>query len=323
MKAAAFLFVALAVGLRAANPFAFEVEGRMDTFVPSWDNGAPNSRTFRFATDGRDLLIHTTAGTKDQGTLYAEFGTAGTNGFQFNQMIPRTNADGSFRGTLVNDSTMRIQPHPRPEMGVGQQLWLIYGAHGELRKRTNSFVHLTTQVSFRERPFDSDLYGILRNHLRLRADWALDGQPPHLVTRFVDYRDGQLMSERYPDSLIPDEYTTGKTNLRLEILSWTNVAGLHLPVNAQVTTYEKDTNQLGKLVVHALHRVTVTNVIAGTSRRTFVPQLGRATSVTDYRFMRGPRQPASYLSTNRVLYHTAEEAGAAIERDRERKSRAP
>jgi hypothetical protein len=318
MKVAAFLFMTLAVGLRAANPLAFEVEGRMDTFVPSWDDGAPNSRTFRFATDGRDLIIHTSAGTKDQGTLYAEFGTDGTNGFQFNQMIPRTNADGSFRGTLVNDSTMRIQPHSRPEMGVGQQLWLIYGARDEFRKRTNGFVHLTTQVSFQERPFDSDLYSILRNHLLLRADWELDARPPHLLTRFVDYRDGQLMSERYPDSLIPDEYTTGKTNLRLNILTWTNVASLHIPLIAEVTTYMRDTNQLGKLVVHALHRVTVTNVIAGTSRRTFVPKLGRATSVVDYRFMGGPRQPASYLSTNRVLYHTAEEARAAVEQDRKR-----
>jgi len=203
-----------------------------------------------------------------------------------------------------------------------QPQWLVYGAAGELKEHLEPFLPPLGSILLREIPFDSELMSKLYDNLLLRADWSLDDQPPHLLSRFVEYRDGKWASRRYSASLIPDEFRSGKTNSQLDILSWTNLGGLHIPVDAQLTTYLANTNQPGgPLQVHLVHHLIATNVVAGTARRSFVPKLARATRVVDYRFATQPDQPAVYIATNGMILSTTDDAWMEVQRQKDAAAR--
>ncbi len=304
----------------AAEGQPFEVSGRMETISAFHDGiaGTTNSRTFTVAMNGWNGFIRCSAGTADQGVDYHEFGTDGTNGFHLGKTLLRA-IPSSPRG-LVNDATMHIEPSslPPPSSGAITKIWLVYTAQREFNGRLDTFVRPLGYIWLRETPVDQELRTVLNDHLLLRADWTLDSQEPHLPKMYVDYRDGKLASDRYSQSLIPAEFMTGRTNSRLDVLSWTNVAGLHIPTHARLMTYIANMNNPGgPLQVHLTHHLIATNIAAGTTRREFVPKLSKATSVVDYRFGEDPRRPATYLATNGVIFHTAEEAWAEVRRQGE------
>lgn len=307
----------LAVSGAAAERHAFEVSGRMETTSSSRGGGVgfTNSRTFTMAMGGRNVFIRCSAGTADQGVDYNEFVSDGTNGFHLGKTLLRANP--SSTNGLVNDATMDVKPSPQPAAGSGaiKTVWLVYAPQRELKGRTDAFLKPQSSIWLRETLFDQELWRMLNDHLLLRADWTLDEQEPHLLKTFVDYRDGKLATDRYSQSMIPAEFMTGKTNSRLDVLSWTNVAGLHIPTEARLTTYIANTNKPGGLLqVHLTHHLVATNIVGGTMRREFVPKLSKATQILDYRFTEGPRRPAAYLATNGVIFHTADEAWAEVRR---------
>src|SRR5262249_447938 len=107
---------------------------------------------------------------------------------------------------------------------------LVYAGQLDLKNHTNSFLRPQGTSGLYVSPFDPNLQMILDAHLLLRADWVFDDRTPRLLKTFVDYRDGKLPTDQYSKSLIPAEFVTGRTNSRMDVLAWTNVAGLHIPV---------------------------------------------------------------------------------------------
>jgi hypothetical protein len=315
----------LATTAHGAERKGFEVSGWITTTqlsVPGAGAAPTNSRIFVLESDGSKLFIRYNAGTADRGVDYTEFGTDGTNGFHFAKTRLRANPSSS-RG-LQNDATMRIEPSPLPQlMAVTiQHLWLLYAAQLESANPTNSFQKPQGPVFLRAQPFDQELQNMLLEHLLLRADWELDDQAPYLLKSYVEYRDGKLASDRFSQSLIPAEFMTGRTNARMDVLSWTNVAGLHIPIHARLTTFITDTGKPGQpLRANVIHQFVATNIVAGSTGRSFIPKLSTATQISDYRFAKGPRQPASYLATNGIIWATEEEAWAEVERQNEASAR--
>jgi len=307
----------LSASLEAAESEAFEVSGRMETIgFRAAGMAVTNSRTFLMATDGQNLFIRCSAGTADQGIEYTEFGTDGTSGFYMTKFVHAT--DPSARRGSINDSTMAIEPLPVPPQGSGsiQQIWLVYGAHRELSRRTDPFIRPFGYVQLRETPFDQELWGFLSENLLLRAEWTFHVEPPHLLTTFVDYRDGKIA--RYRRAVLPDELMTGKTNSRLDVVSWTNSDGLSIPMEARATIYTGNTNRPGGLLeVQISHRLVATSVVARTIRRGFLPKAAQATRVLDWRFAQGAHQPAEYIATNGVIFGSYDEAWEEVHRQRE------
>src|SRR5262245_2556187 len=127
--------------IEAANLGSFEVSGRADTAHSSRDvvPSGTNSRTFFFATDGRAIFIHSSAGTEDQGMEFSEFGTDGTDAFYFTKFLNPTGSASPRRA--VNDSMMSIHPSPRPPRSsiTIQPQWLVYGAARELKEHQETF----------------------------------------------------------------------------------------------------------------------------------------------------------------------------------------
>lgn len=298
----------------AESASGFEVSGSIETISLS----RTNRRTFMVQTDGKDVFIYCTAGTLDQGVRSIEFGTAGTNGFYIGKTLLRAEPGGS--SGVQNDATLHIEPSRVPPKSAGAILnvWLVYAAYQQWRGRRTDYLPPRWFISPREVDRDENRWRMLNDHLLLRAEWEFDTGQPGLLRRFVDYRDGKWNTGRYSPALIPQSMRTGDTNLLMEVLSWTNVAGANVPAEALITSYVADTNQPnGSLWVRSTHRLRATHVAAAPPRRTFVPELTKATSVVDYRFSQGPGRPASYLSTNGVIHHTFEDAWEAAERQSE------
>jgi hypothetical protein len=311
----------LSASLGATESEAFEISGRIESiWLPAAGNGRTNSRTFLMAMDGQKLFIRCSAGTADRGIEYTEFGSDGTSGFHMTKFLQATNP--SARRGSDNDSTMSIEPSPVPPQGSGsiEQVWLVYSAHRELSRRTDPFIRPFAYVSLRETPFDQELWGFLSDNLLLRAEWTFHVQTPHLLATFVDYRDGRI--GRHRNAVLPDELMTGKTNSRMDVLTWTNLAGLSIPVESLATIYTGNTNRPGgPLEVQFSHRLLATSIVARTTRREFLPKAAQATRVVDWRFAQGQHQPAVYISTNGVIFGTWDEAWAEVQRQEDEASR--
>jgi hypothetical protein len=265
-----------------------------------------NRLGFTSATDNTNYLIHCGFGTLDEGKGHnTEFGTEGTNGFEF---------DRFFGLKTSNDSNLRIIPGRKVPRGRTMSVWLSYAAHADLPRSGKGFVAPGT-IWFTNYFLESETRDLLRESLLLRSEWSFESAPPHVLSTFTSYRDGKLTTDRYSPSRIPVEYRSGGTNSVLHILSWTNIAGLRLAREARITTYIHD-EQTGVLRPWQVHGLTATNVVTGISRQSFIPKLGNRTQILDYRFMDGPRRPANYFATNGVILNTWEEIDAERERQR-------
>jgi hypothetical protein len=273
-----------------------------------------NSRNFIVATDGRDVSIRFNPGAHDKGIDYHEFGTHGTDSYQFVKFQTRTNSSGKHKPG--NDATMGIYTSLEPQTSVPtiRRVWRAYVTQRALRESKEKFIRPNEPVWLNGNPRDTKLTQILGENMQLRAEWAFDGQPPFLLQRLIDYQDATFDSKQYSNALIPDEFVTGQTNSRMDVVAWTNIAGLHLPTDIRVLTYLADTNLSGPLHLLSTHRIVATNVLARTSRTSFIPALTSATRILDYRFAKGPDQPPDYTSTNGVILPTFEDAWTEVHR---------
>lgn len=294
----------------------YEVRGSLESVYILPDGSAPqtNNRNFILATDGQDVSIRCGSGTRDQGIDYHEFGTDGTVGYQFVKFQTRTNTSGSRKAS--NDATMAIYPSSEPQTSVPtiRHIWRIYATQRGLRENKKSFIRPDEPVWLNGTRMDGDLLQILGESMQLRADWAFDDRPPYLLQSLIDYHDAAFDSKKYSTALIPDEFMTGYTNSRMDVVAWTNIAGLHLPTDTRVLTYRADTSNHGRLYLRSTHRILATNILARTSRTNFIPALTAATRIVDYRFAKGRKQAADYTSTNGIIQATFEEAWEEVYR---------
>jgi hypothetical protein len=288
----------------------FEVGGTIETVTTR-----TNRHTFLINADGADVLIHCSAGIFDKGIKSIEFGSDGTNGFLLHRADYRVEP-GKTNG-LVNDATMHIEACPIPprQAGITRQVWLTFATSHQLGTGSGGYIRPRSYILMEDVKRDFERWQLLNEHLLSRAEWSFNPSPPHVLQRFVEFRDSKWDTDRYSPDLIPASLRDGRTNLLFEVLAWTNVAGLHLPADAQITAYQAVSDKPDEpLHVRMTHRIHITHIARALPRRSFIPEPTLATDVIDYRFAESPRKPASYLTKDGVIYHTAEDAWAAADR---------
>jgi hypothetical protein len=298
----------------AGAPAGFEVSGRIEMvpFINGLASGT-NSRTFSVAVTENKSFIHASAGTRDRGIEYSEFGDDGTNGFYFTKYAPPPDSDTNSARRSINDASLSISTRRVPPVMAAPLLpvWIAFCSRTEFLERDDHFVPVLTFPIVLASPPIVEVGTLM--HLRLRSEWLFNDRQPHLIRSFTDYRDAKWDSRRFSPSLIPDEYSTGKTNSVMQIVTWTNVSGLHIPLQGWLTRYLPDTNSPvpGAICVHFFCRVTATDVSATTARRSFVPEFTTATRVNDGRFTEGTDQSAEYFPRNGLLPMTEEDVWQA------------
>lgn len=303
---------------------SYEVRGRMESTFQRPDDPAPqtNSRNFMLVTDGSNVFIRCNMGVGDKGFEYTEFGTDGTNGFSFDKSRDRPKTS-TGRGS-INNATMSIEASPEPVQAFPpiRHIWRSYVTQRGLRTKNERFVRPDEPGHGNGIPVERELLRILMRHMELRAEWVIDDQPPHLLQKLVDFQDASFNTRRYSSSLIPDEFMTGFTNSRLDVLSWTNIAGLHLPIETRVVTYYAKTNNPGS-PLHPLstYRLLTTNILTKTIRTNFVPPLASATRIVDHRFEEEHDQVLMYIATNGIILSTFEEGWKEVQRQDEKERR--
>jgi hypothetical protein len=217
----------------------------------------------------------------------------------------------------VNDSTLHVEPSPLPPKSSGAlaHVWLVYAAHQRWGTLRTDYLPPRHYVAPNEVGGDSDRWRMVNDHLLLRAEWDVESERPGMLKRFVEFRDGKWDTDRYSPGLIPASLRTGGTNLVMQVHSWTNTEMGRLPVETVIASYRSDPNDLnGGLHLNATTRLKATHFDVLRTRRSFIPELTKATSVIDYRFSQGRGRPATYLSTNGVIHHTFEDAWAEAAR---------
>jgi RNA polymerase sigma factor (sigma-70 family) len=272
---------------------AFEASGFVQQMY--FVNGTPagtNTRSFHIAVRGSACLLHMNPATADSRIAYTEFGSDGTNGYDFSQ-VP-----GWEEGSKVqNDSTLEIEPHPAPgSMGAPSRnpVWLVYGS-------SSLFAHGTTFLPSFAPLYESRTVKFL-DKLKFRAQGELDKQAPYLLKTFTDYWDMEVDGNPWALTLSP-EYRSGRTNSTLHILSWTNLHGLHVPATFEFVqlTQPEYSNGDWRQKVKWRSRGTLTNLTAGTTRTNWVPSLGKATRIVDHRLDLGNHQTPDYIARDGVI----------------------
>ncbi len=318
----------------------FEVQGRLESTSHPWifpkpsseqtnrnvkhpinfTNGFPRTaiRDFTFVTDGKGLLIRSKPDVGDQGIGYTEFGAEDEVGYAFVSFQPRSNSPPYSK--VANNSTLAIRSTTEPESFYhnNRLIWRAFATRRMAEADMLEFHRPDAVIWPDTSDLASHLQTALRENMELRATRKFSDQPPHLLQEMVFFRDGRFDTKRISSALIPEELTTGVTNSRLDVLSWTNVAGLHLPRETRIIVYGKNPGSKGDgLEIGSEHRLIVTNVLTEVKRTRFIPNLADRTRVVDYRFQKGEGQVPDYISTNGVIQPTYEAAWAEAERQAE------
>lgn len=337
------LFALLIVSPVVARGQPFEVQGRLESISHPWifpkpsgnltnnrirrptnfTNGFPRTaiRDFTFVSDGKGLLIRSNPDVGDQGIGHTEFGAEDEVGYAFVSFQPRSNSPPY--SNVANNSTLTIRPTKEPQSFYhnNRLIWRVFATRKMGGADMVEFHHPDAVIWQDIGDLASHLQTALRENMELRATRKFMDQPPYLLQEMVFFRDARFDTKRYSSALIPEELTTGVTNSRLDVLSWTNVSGLHLPRETRIVVYAKNPGSKGGgLEIGSEHRLIVTNVITEVQRTRFIPNLTDKTRVVDYRFEKGEgnlSQVPDYVSTNGVIQPTYEAAWAEVERQAE------
>lgn len=311
------LFIlAIATITSTSRADGFEVSGTVESVTTK-----TNRHTFYIHSDGPNVFIQCSAGTLDQ-SGGSEFGSDGINGFLLQKTLYQ-NVRGKTN-PVVNDATMHIEPSPLPhwQAGAVRPVWLTFATALQLGKGPSGYLRPRSHIWIDEVNRDTERWELLIEHLLARAEWSFDSSTPHVLRRFVEFRDTKWDSERYSPDLIPAGLRNGRTNLLFEALAWTNAFGLHLPTEAQIISYQaRSDDPDGPMRERMTTRLHVTHISRGVPRRSFIPEPRFFTHIIDYRFVKSPRKPAIYLSSEGVIYHTAEDAWAAMDRENNKAAR--
>jgi hypothetical protein len=287
----------------------FEVSGTVETVTLR-----TNRHSFYIQSDGPNVFIQCSAGTLDQ-SGGSEFGSDGTNGFLLQKSLYQ-NVRGKTN-PVVNDATMHIESCPLPhwQAGAVRPIWLTFATALQLGKGPSGYLRPRSHIRIDDANRDTERWELLIEHLLARAEWSFGSSAPYVLQRFVEFRDSKWDTERYSPDLIPPSLRNGRTNLLFEVLAWTNAFGLHLPTEAQIISYQARSDDPDEpLHIRMTTRLHVTHISRGFPRRSFIPEPRFFTHVIDRRFAESPRKPVIYLSSEGVVYHTAEDAWAAADR---------
>jgi hypothetical protein len=143
---------------------------------------------------------------------------------------------------------------------------------------------------------------------RVRSNWLLDPQIPHLPREVVYWNDGHAV--RWNDDLHVIDimereppFNTGYTNAILTTENVTNVDGLSIPLSFTFVEYAPLDKATSKYQLRILESTTawVTNFSKTLSRTDFAPKFQGETLITDFRFIQDAK------SIDRIPYLLTDE----------------
>jgi hypothetical protein len=286
------LLVALAIMESRGFAQTYEVRGTQSAII--YREGRPiasPSNEFQVRVDGCKVVIRTTALSPD--TEYSEYGTQGEDSF-FLTKFPggeratlKTLQDGKiveqqFKQPVEprNDANLQLKPTliPTPMADLVTPVWLAYGSRCYLSQRESSSI----EAVFYQNANSPRTLQIPHWHWpKTPAEWTFDGNKPGLVRTLTVYFDGKALG-------FPEPFARNITNFVYQVMQWTNVGDLTIPIAFQITRYVPNFRKADavELIVEADMHGVATNISTKLSDTRFAPLVTTKTRVSDYRHER-------------------------------------
>jgi hypothetical protein len=211
---------------------AFSVSGHVkSTFATLNGNVGSIGNEFTVLVVGCQSVIRAT-NVSDMAINYIEFGCSPDESYNLIQY----NSDPS-ETNVINSANLELYPSASPESPAGLivPLWLAYASKCYYQAQTNGMVFPMSYLSTTYRAVE----------LRLPAIWHFSDSSPNLLQDMTEYTDGNEYSIEEGKVLakrLPQELQNRQTNCSFQVLSWTNVASLHLPKDFILRVFEPDSS---------------------------------------------------------------------------------
>lgn len=162
------------------------------------------------------------------------------------------------------------------EMGP---VWLMFGSAKFWSQATNTFVQPATILGLFE------IQEFYKKPFTLRAHWSLQEDYPQLPVYVAYVDDGMVKtgpeSQPYPRK---PPFDKGFTNTVFQVLSFTNIAGVKLPLTGQLDTFRPEPRGLRPELLHyTQYRISLKRWSSTPEPVSFRPVLPGPTPITDYR----------------------------------------
>jgi hypothetical protein len=281
LRAAFGCLVIISLGSPAAT---FEVVGQLRTVIYA-DGSIVHSRTnaFKASVDGCRFHVRTEA--PGLGSLYAEFARVEDfsvdflkNDVALMKSAPSVDEWGFERRPQPNpgeipEAYFNVNPTVVPPDSTATLPWLAYASSCYLLRITNGTIQSPLVQDFTKA---RTKYWLAP---KAPAQWRFSRTTPSFLELLVVFRDGQALG-------LPEPFSGRITNCVYEVLQWTNVAGISLPLDFKLTRYAPDltAKDSPRLLVDGLFRGQVSGVSPRLSITNFLPILSTNTQVADRRF---------------------------------------
>ncbi len=262
---------------------AYEVLGQLTTVIYK-DGVVTHSRTnpFKASVDGCQFRVRMEA--TGLATLYSEFATVE----DYSVELLKNDVALMNSARSVDEPGFEIWPQPKPgsppeaflyvnptvvPVSTATLPWLAYGSRCYLSEARKGMI-----LS----PVVQDLSKSRTKYWlapEAPAQWRFSSRYPGLLESLVVFRDGETLG-------LPAPYTGRTTNCVYEVVQWTNVAGMTLPLEFKLTRYAPDfkAKDTPRLLVDGLFRGLAKEVSPQLSIATFIPVISTNTQVGDRRF---------------------------------------
>ena len=279
---AAFSWLAIVtLDSRAAT---FEVVGQLKAVIYQ-DGAITHSRTnpFKASVDGCRLRVHAEA--TGLGSLSGEFATVE----DFSVDLSKNDVALMKSAPSVDEWGFQIRPQPKPieypeaylsvnptvvpQFSTFTLPWLAYGSSCYLSEIKDGMIQSPVVQDFTKA---KTKYWLAP---KAPAQWRFSTQGPGLLQSLVVYRDGEALE-------LPEPFRGRTTNCVYEVLRWTNVAGMTLPLEFKLTRYTLNLHAKDspRLLVDGLFLGLASGISSHLSITNFAPVISTNTQVTDRRF---------------------------------------
>lgn len=262
----------------------FEIVGQLTTVIYK-DGVITHSRTNAFKASMDGCRFRVRAEATGLGSLYSEFATVEDFSVDFSKndvalMKSARSVDelgfelrSQPEPVEVPEAYFNLNPTVVPPFSTFTLPWVAYGSGCYLRGVTNGMI---------QSPVAQDITKPRTKYWlapKAPAHWRFSSRPPNLLELLVVLRDGEALK-------LPVPFTGRTTNCVYEVLQWTNVAGLSLPLEFKLTRYAPDleARDSPRLLVDGLFCGVATGIAPRLSITNFTPLISTNTQVADRRF---------------------------------------
>ena len=274
----------LAIAMLHSRAATFEVAGQFTTVIYE-DGAVMHSRTnpFKASVDGCRFRI------RAEGTglaiLYGEFATVedfsvelSKNDVALMKSAPSVDEWGFRRWPQpppmdYPEAYLNVSPTVVPAFSPFTLPWLAYSSSCYLTGITNGMIQSPVAQDFSKA---KTKYWLAP---KAPAQWRFSPKPPNLLDLLVVFRDGEALE-------LPAPFKGLTTNCVYEVLGWTNLAGMSLPLEFKLTRYALDLKAKDSphLLVDGVLRGQASSFSPRLSITNFVPVISTNTQVADRRF---------------------------------------